>query len=160
MAPTHRDAPGPTELLHGKPNERGRRLVRAISVVLLLWGLALAIPAGETDAAASESAPRQEAASDPEFELCDPDAMLRWQTKRFLDLEIGREGQVVHVRPEQVVEIAFDAVQHSPRYPSGAALRFARVKRYRDDKSADAADTIEAVRDLLPRLTGGGPSVS
>ncbi len=76
------------------------------------------------------------------------DDMLEWQTKRFLDLETGRDGHVVHVRPEQVVEIAFDGLQESPRYPGGLALRFARVKRYRDDKSAAEADTIGSVRAI------------
>jgi DNA ligase-1 len=77
------------------------------------------------------------------------DEMLRWQTDRFLALEIGRDGHVVHVRPEQVVEIAVDGVQVSTRYPGGVALRFARVKGYRADKSAADADTIDAVRSLL-----------
>jgi DNA ligase-1 len=77
------------------------------------------------------------------------DELLRWQTERFLDLEIGREGHVVHVRPEQVVEIAVDGVQVSSRYPGGVALRFARVRRYRADKPAIAADTIDQVRALL-----------
>ena len=76
------------------------------------------------------------------------DAMLQWQTERFLALETGREGHIVHVRPEQVVEIAVDGVQASTRYPGGVTLRFARVKRYRDDKSAGEADTIEMVRSL------------
>ena len=77
------------------------------------------------------------------------DELLRWQTDRFLGLEIGREGHVVHVRPEQVVEIAVDGVQASSRYPGGVALRFARVRRYRDDRSAADADTIDRVRALL-----------
>ena len=77
------------------------------------------------------------------------DEMLRWQTERFLALEMGRDGHVVHVRPEQVVEIAVDGVQVSTRYPGGVALRFARVKGYRADKSAADADTIDAVRSLL-----------
>lgn len=81
------------------------------------------------------------------------DELLRWQTERFLALEIGRgtgrEAHVVHVRPEQVVEIAVDGVQVSTRYPGGVALRFARVRRYRDDKSAADADTIDQVRSLL-----------
>jgi DNA ligase-1 len=77
------------------------------------------------------------------------DELLRWQTERFLALEIGREGHVVHVRPEQVVEVAVDGVQVSTRYPGGVALRFARVRRYRDDKRAADADTIDAVRALL-----------
>jgi DNA ligase-1 len=64
-------------------------------------------------------------------------------------LETHREGHVVFVRPEQVVEIAFDGVQRSSRYPGGVALRFARVKGYRQDKSADEADTVEAVRGFL-----------
>ena len=76
------------------------------------------------------------------------DEMLAWQTERFLGLETSREGHVVHVRPEQVVEIAFDGLQRSTRYPGGLALRFARVLRYRDDKAAHEADTIETVRSL------------
>lgn len=76
------------------------------------------------------------------------DVMLDWQTHRFLELETHREGHVVHVRPEQVVEIAFDGLQRSTRYPGGLALRFARVLRYRDDKTAAEADTIETVRAL------------
>ena len=77
------------------------------------------------------------------------DEMLQWQTERFLELQTHRSGHVVHVRPEQVVEIAFDGLQRSTRYPGGMALRFARVVRYRDDKTADEADTIETVRDYL-----------
>jgi DNA ligase 1 len=79
------------------------------------------------------------------------DAMLEWQTKKLLELEIGREDYVVHVRPELVVEIAFNEVQTSPRYPAGLALRFARVKRYRMDKRAEQADTIDAVRAIHQR---------
>ena len=86
------------------------------------------------------------------------DELLRWQTERFLGLEIGRgtgrDGHVVHVRPEQVVEVAVDGVQVSSRYPGGVALRFARVRRYRGDKSAADADTIDSVRGLL---AGGAP---
>jgi DNA ligase-1 len=78
------------------------------------------------------------------------DALLAWQTEAFLAREIGREGHVVHVRPELVVEIALDGVQSSTRYPGGVALRFARVKRYREDKRPDEADTIAALRALLP----------
>lgn len=76
------------------------------------------------------------------------DAMLAWQTEKLLELETGREGHVVHVRPELVVEIAFDGVQTSPRYPGGVALRFARVVRHRPDKPAAQADTLEAVLAL------------
>lgn len=76
------------------------------------------------------------------------DDMLAWQTERFLDLETSRSGHVVHVRPEQVVEVAFDGVQRSTRYPGGVTLRFARVVRYRDDKAAAEADTIGAVQAL------------
>jgi DNA ligase-1 len=77
------------------------------------------------------------------------DAMLEWQTRRFLELAEGpTDGYVVKVRPEQVVEIALDGVQTSSRYPGGVALRFARVLRYRDDKSASEADTIETVRAI------------
>jgi len=77
------------------------------------------------------------------------DEMLAWQTERFLSLETGREGHVVHLRPVQVVEVAFDGVQRSPRYPGGVALRFARVLRYRDDKRADEADTLATVQALM-----------
>ncbi|MET0526591.1 MAG: ATP-dependent DNA ligase [Nocardioides sp.] len=79
------------------------------------------------------------------------DEMLAWQTERFTELATspadGSEYDV-QVRPEQVVEIAFDGLQRSTRYPGGLALRFARVVRYRDDKTADEADTIETVRSL------------
>jgi len=73
------------------------------------------------------------------------DEMLRWQTEKLLGLEVARDGHIVHVRPELVVEIAFDGVQTSSRYPGGVALRFARVLRHRPDKSAPEADTLEAV---------------
>jgi DNA ligase-1 len=79
------------------------------------------------------------------------DALLTWQTEELLELETRRAGIAVFVRPELVVEIAVDGVQRSPRYPGGVALRFARVKRYRPDKSAEEADTIDAVRALLTR---------
>jgi DNA ligase-1 len=79
------------------------------------------------------------------------DELLAWQTTRFLELESHREGHVVFVRPEQVVEIALDGAQASTRYPGGVALRFARVRRYREDKDAVDADTLAAVRALLPR---------
>ena len=77
------------------------------------------------------------------------DEMLAWQTERFQELKIEDNGWVVTVRPEQVVEIAFDGVQRSTRYPGGVALRFARVVRYRDDKAPADADTIETVRRML-----------
>jgi ATP-dependent DNA ligase I len=80
------------------------------------------------------------------------DEMLRWQTARFTELADGpTDGWVVRLRPEQVVEIAFDGIQTSSRYPGGMALRFARVLRYRDDKRADEADTIDTVRRLRER---------
>jgi DNA ligase-1 len=78
------------------------------------------------------------------------DALLTWQTEQLLERETHREGITVFVRPELVVEIALDGAQRSPRYPGGVALRFARVKRYRDDKSPAEADTLDAVRALLP----------
>jgi len=80
------------------------------------------------------------------------DEMLAWQTERFTELATSptdRSSYVVEVRPEQVVEIAFDGLQRSTRYPGGLALRFARVLRYRDDKSVEEADTIESVRALV-----------
>jgi len=76
------------------------------------------------------------------------DELLTWQTQRFQELEDHRDDWTVYVRPEQVVEIAFDGVQRSPRYPGGVALRFARVLRYRSDKTAEEADTIDTVRAL------------
>ena len=79
------------------------------------------------------------------------DEMLAWQTERFQEIETGREGITVHVRPELVVEVAFDGLQPSPRYPGGLALRFARVKGYRPDKRADDADTIGTVRAIHER---------
>jgi len=74
------------------------------------------------------------------------DAMLVWQTETFGKLSLGQEGNVVHVKPEIVAEIAFDSLQASTQYPGGLALRFARVKRYRSDKAASEADTIDTVR--------------
>ncbi|WP_029289279.1 ATP-dependent DNA ligase [Cellulomonas sp. HZM] len=76
------------------------------------------------------------------------DEMLAWQTERFLELEVSRTDWAVRVAPVQVVEIAFDGVQRSTRYPGGVALRFARVLRYREDKTAAEADTIDTVRAL------------
>jgi DNA ligase-1 len=78
------------------------------------------------------------------------DELLTWQTEALLARETERSGITVSVRPELVVEVALDGVQVSSRYAGGVALRFARVRRYRDDKSADEVDTIEAVRALLP----------
>ena len=79
------------------------------------------------------------------------DEMLAWQTQELLRLEIGRDSYTVHVEPKLVAEIAFNEIQVSPRYVSGLALRFARVKRYRTDKTAAEADTFETVQ----RLAGG-----
>jgi len=76
------------------------------------------------------------------------DELLEWQTKRLQEIETHRDGIVVYVRPELVVEIAFNGLQDSPHYPGGLALRFARVVRYRDDKKPEDADTIETVRKL------------
>jgi DNA ligase-1 len=76
------------------------------------------------------------------------DEMLAWQTTRLLTLEAARDAYTVYVRPELVLEVAFNDVQSSPQYPGGVALRFARVKRYRPDKSAAEADTIDEVRRL------------
>jgi DNA ligase-1 len=102
-------------------------------------------------------------ARDPEGEFGDPggfvmvgktfkgltDELLRWQTEQFPEHETHRTASTVFVRPDIVVEIAIDGVQHSPRYPGGIALRFARVKGYRSDKSPAEADTIQALRSLL-----------
>jgi len=76
------------------------------------------------------------------------DALLEYQSAELLKREISRDAYTVYVKPELVVEIAFDGLQASPHYPAGLALRFARVRRYRPDKSAEAADTIETIRKL------------
>jgi DNA ligase-1 len=76
------------------------------------------------------------------------DEMLRWQTEQFLAREVDRDGHIVYIRPEIVAEIAFNDVQRSSRYPGGLALRLARVVRYRDDKTAAQADTIDTVRAI------------
>jgi DNA ligase-1 len=77
------------------------------------------------------------------------DEMLAWQTERFQELKTHEDDWTVHVRPEQVVEIAFDGLQRSSRYPGGVALRFARVIRYRDDKGPEDADTIQTLDQML-----------
>ena len=76
------------------------------------------------------------------------DQTLEWQTREFLARETRRDDWTVHLRPELVVEIAFNDVQESPQYPGGLALRFARVKGYRPDKRPDEADTIDTVRAI------------
>src|SRR5436190_2166597 len=80
--------------------------------------------------------------------------MLAWQTDKLLALEISRNDYTVFVRPELVVEIAFNDLQESPHYPGGLALRFARVKGYRQDKSPAEADTIETLREIYRQSTG------
>jgi DNA ligase-1 len=88
------------------------------------------------------------------------DELLDWQTRELLKRETGRRGIAVFVRPELVVEVAIDGVQSSTRYRGGVALRFARVKRYRPDKDAAEADTIDELRRLLalrPTAGGGAP---
>ena len=76
------------------------------------------------------------------------DVMLTWQTEELLKREVGRDQWTVRVRPELVVEITFNDLQASPRYPGGLALRFARVKGYRPDKKPEDADTMETVRSI------------
>ena len=83
------------------------------------------------------------------------DQMLEWQTRKFQELALGTDGWTVHLRPELVVEVAFSDVQESPHYPGGMALRFARVKRYREDKPASEADTVETVRKIFAGGRGG-----
>ena len=85
------------------------------------------------------------------------DKLLAWQTEKLQQIELGRDRHTVHVEPKLVVEIAFNDLQASPRYPGGLALRFARVKRYRDDKTADQADTIGTVRRIYTEATGLEP---
>jgi DNA ligase 1 len=77
------------------------------------------------------------------------DAMLAWQTQEFLKRQTRQDGGTVYVRPEMVVEIAFSDLQSSSRYPGGMALRLARVKRYRDDKRIEEADTMDSVRKIF-----------
>jgi DNA ligase-1 len=86
------------------------------------------------------------------------DELLTWQTKRFLELEVRRTASTVYVEPSTVVEIACDGLQVSTRYPGGVALRFARVLRYRPDKSAAEADTIDTVKALSPIIDDAGDS--
>jgi DNA ligase-1 len=87
------------------------------------------------------------------------DQMLGWQTEKLLQLEIARDPYTVYVRPELVVEVAFNDLQESPHYPGGLALRFARVKSYRPDKPALEADTIDTVRGIYRQSTGREPPV-
>jgi DNA ligase-1 len=82
------------------------------------------------------------------------DEMLKWQTHEFLARAVSRDDWVVHVRPEIVAEVAFSDLQASPRYPGGIALRLARVKAYRPDKSADQADTMDTVRKIFAAQSG------
>jgi DNA ligase-1 len=79
------------------------------------------------------------------------DELLAWQTEKLLERETHRDESTVYVRPELVVEIAYGGIQESPRYPAGLALRFARVKRYRTEKPASEADTIQTVAELFRR---------
>jgi DNA ligase-1 len=79
--------------------------------------------------------------------------MLEWQTRELLAREVRRDHLTVFVRPELVVEVAFSDLQASPRYPGGLALRLARVKRYRDDKQAQDADTMTSVRRIFEAQT-------
>jgi DNA ligase 1 len=83
------------------------------------------------------------------------DATLEWQTRELAARETGRDEWTVRVRPELVVEITFNDIQESPQYPAGLALRFARVKCYRPDKSAAQADTIDTVRLIYEHQTKG-----
>jgi DNA ligase-1 len=85
------------------------------------------------------------------------DEMLAWQTEKLRSLEISHDRHTVFVRPELVVEIAFNEVQASAQYPGGLALRFARVKSYRHDKPATEADTIETVREIYLRSIAENP---
>jgi DNA ligase 1 len=84
------------------------------------------------------------------------DEMLAWQTEKLQQLEVSRDGHTVYVRPELVVEVAFNDLQASPQYPGGLALRFARIKGYRPDKSAAEADTLATLRAIWRRQTGEG----
>jgi DNA ligase-1 len=84
------------------------------------------------------------------------DEMLAWQTTKLLELEIARDSYTVYVRPDLVVEVAFNDIQRSPVYPGGLALRFARVKRYRTDKGSADADTFETIKNIHRQTAGDG----
>lgn len=86
------------------------------------------------------------------------DEMLEWQTREFLKREVRRDHWTVHLRPEIVVEVAFNEVQESSQYPGGLALRFARVKAYRPDKRPEEADTLDAVRRIHKGKLASGPN--
>ena len=83
------------------------------------------------------------------------DELLAWQTAKLQELEVARDAHTVFVRPELVVEVAFNDLQASPHYPGGLALRFARIKGYRPDKSAGDADTMATLREIWRRQSGG-----
>jgi DNA ligase-1 len=87
------------------------------------------------------------------------DEMLAWQTSKFLELEMARDSYTVYLRPEVVAEIAFNEIQASSQYPGGLALRFARVKRYRSDKTAAEADTFATIQRIYQQTTGLPPPV-
>jgi DNA ligase-1 len=86
--------------------------------------------------------------------------MLAWQTDRFLQLEVARDDYTVYLRPEVVVEVAFNDLQVSPQYPGGLALRFARVKRYRSEKPAAEADTFSTIQQIYREMTGLEPPLA
>jgi DNA ligase-1 len=88
------------------------------------------------------------------------DEILAWQTQKLQEIATEKGEWVVRVRPELVVEIAFNDIQKSPHYPGGLALRFARLKAYRDDKRPEEADTIERVREIYRKRTGDSLEVS
>jgi DNA ligase-1 len=85
------------------------------------------------------------------------DSMLEWQTKAFLSREVRRDDWTVYVKPEIVVEVAFNEVQSSSQYPGGFTLRFARVKAYRPDKRPEEADTLAAVRRIFEAQNASPP---
>jgi len=87
------------------------------------------------------------------------DEMLAWQTRKFLELELARDSYTVYVRPEVVAEIAFNEIQESSQYPGRLALRFARVKRYRPDKTAAEADTFATIQRIYQQTTGLPPPI-
>jgi DNA ligase-1 len=87
------------------------------------------------------------------------DAVLEWQTKELLARQVERQGHVVVVRPELIVDVVFDGIQESPHYPGGMALRFARIRGYRHDKAAGDADSIDTVRALFEQDRSRGQAV-
>ena len=162
--PRGRDGEGARRAVRGGPPRRG--LAQGQARAHARPGRARGrVGARPRQGLAVEPAPRRARSGDGGFVMLGKtfkgmtDEMLAWQTRELLAREMARDAYTVYVRPELVVEIAFNDLQASPQYPGGLALRFARVKRYRADKRADEADTIETVRALYSEQTARADGV-